>query len=310
MKLFNVHHGSTVNLGREGENLARQIVFDVAEWQRVYGPGTVQLVAKRAGEQAIYPVAVTMKDRFACWTVTNADTAKKGRGYCELQYYSGDTLVKSETWLTFVADALGEPTADPPEPFEGWVEQVLAAGTEAAESARRAEQAATKNPKISEAGTWLVWDSAAGEYRDTGVNAAGLPGAPGQIGPPGEKGDPFVYSDFTPEQLEALRGPQGIQGVQGPQGIQGISGTPGAKGDTGATGATGPQGPKGDPFVYSDFTPEQLAALEGPQGPKGEPGVQGPAGPKGDSYNLTAADKAEIARTVLSELPTWDGGSY
>lgn len=31
-------------------------------------------------------------------------------------------------------------------------------------------------------------------------------------GPQGEKGDPFLYTDFTAEQLEALRGPQGEKG--------------------------------------------------------------------------------------------------
>ena len=38
---------------------------------------------------------------------------------------------------------------------------------------------------------------------------------------------------------------------------------------TGPAGATGPEGPKGDPFVYSDFTPEQLEALRGPKGDTG-----------------------------------------
>lgn len=58
-------------------------------------------------------------------------------------------------------------------------------------------------------------------------------------GPPGPKGEPFKYSDFTQEQLNALKGP---------------------KGD------------KGEPFKYSDFTAEQLMAL---RGPKGEPGGGG-----------------------------------
>ena len=44
----------------------------------------------------------------------------------------------------------------------------------------------------------------------------------------------------------------------------------------------GEQGEKGDAFVYSDFTPEQLAALTGPQGPIGLTGATGPQGPKGD----------------------------
>ena len=58
-------------------------------------------------------------------------------------------------------------------------------------------------------------------------------------GPPGPKGEPFKFSDFTQEQLNALKGP---------------------KGD------------KGEPFRYSDFTAEQLLAL---RGPKGDPGSGG-----------------------------------
>ena len=111
------------------------------------------------------------------------------------------------------------------------------------------------------------------------ISISGEAGPIGETGPQGPKGDAFTYSDFTPEQLAALKGPKGDkgeQGIQGPQGEQGIQ---------------GPAGPKGDAFTYSDFTSEQLAALKGPkgdkgeqgiQGPQGEQGIQGPAGPKGD----------------------------
>lgn len=58
----------------------------------------------------------------------------------------------------------------------------------------------------------------------------GIQGPKGEQGIQGEKGEPFVYDDFTEEQLEVLRGPQGIQGETGPQGEQGIQGE---KGDTG-----------------------------------------------------------------------------
>nr|DAN89674.1 MAG TPA: collagen I alpha 1 [Caudoviricetes sp.] len=60
-------------------------------------------------------------------------------------------------------------------------------------------------------------------------------------GPPGPKGEPFKFSDFTQDQLNALKGP---------------------KGD------------KGEPFKYSDFTAEQLLALRGPKGDPGSGGGQ------------------------------------
>lgn len=86
----------------------------------------------------------------------------------------------------------------------------------------------------------------------------GEPGTPGQRGadgergpqgvqgPPGPKGEPFKYSDFTQEQLNALKGP---------------------KGD------------KGEPFKYSDFTAEQLLALRGPKGDPGSGGGQATSQP-------------------------------
>ena len=105
----------------------------------------------------------------------------------------------------------------------------------------------------------------------------------------GAKGDPFVYSDFTPEQLAALRGPKGEIGVQGPKGDPFVYSdfTPeqlaALRGPIGPQGEIGERGPKGDPFVYSDFTPEQLAALKGPQGEIGERGPKGDQGPIGNT---------------------------
>lgn len=58
-----------------------------------------------------------------------------------------------------------------------------------------------------------------------------VPGAPVAGMTKGDKGDPFLYEDFTPKQLEALRG---------------------------------------DPFTYEDFTPQQLADLKGDKGDPGE----------------------------------------
>ena len=59
----------------------------------------------------------------------------------------------------------------------------------------------------------------------------------------------------------------------GPQGPQGPKGARGEKGD---------KGDKGEPFIYEDFTPEQLEGLIGPKGDKGEPGEKGEQGIQGE----------------------------
>ena len=102
----------------------------------------------------------------------------------------------------------------------------------------------------------------------------------------GAKGDPFVYSDFTPEQLAALRSPKGEIGERGPKGDPFVYSdfTPEQLAALkGPQGEIGERGPKGDPFIYSDFTEEQLSALKGPKGDIGEQGPQGDQGPIGNT---------------------------
>ena len=119
----------------------------------------------------------------------------------------------------------------------------------------------------------------------------------GLRGPQGEPG-PLTFADFTPEQIEILRGPQGVKGAtgsRGPQGIQGEKGDTGPRGATGATGAkgdTGPRGPqgiKGDTGDVGPIGPQGKQGIQGIQGVKGNTGatgLQGPiglTGPKGDT---------------------------
>lgn len=52
------------------------------------------------------------------------------------------------------------------------------------------------------------------------VNSSG-----GASGERGLKGDPFTYSDFTSEQLTALKGDKGDTGLKGDAGADGIDGT-------------------------------------------------------------------------------------
>lgn len=91
-------------------------------------------------------------------------------------------------------------------------------------------------------------------------------------GPKGDKGDAFTYSDFTPEQLLALRGEQGIQGP---------AGADGAKGER---GEVGPQGPIGD------------------RGPQGEPGVNGKDADTSQFYTKTEVYNKQEVEQKISEI--------
>lgn len=109
--------------------------------------------------------------------------------------------------------------------------------------------------------------------------ATGIQGATGAKGAKGDKGDPFVYDDFTPEQLAGLVGPAGTSIESVVLNNDYTLTFTYTDGETYTTGSV--RGPKGDAFTYEDFTPEQLAALTGPQGPEGPAGADGAQGPAG-----------------------------
>ena len=166
MEQVKVNTLSTIPLGRQGENLARQILFDVSGWKSEYGPGSVELIAQRPGDETPYPVVTTRDGDSVVWTVTSADTLYPGdSGRCELRYYVGEVLAKSKTWQTWVETAMDTPSETaPPEPEKGWVDKVLEAGTSAKEAAERAEEAAKQAESAVPSGSLsigngLKWDA-------------------------------------------------------------------------------------------------------------------------------------------------------
>ena len=118
----------------------------------------------------------------------------------------------------------------------------------------------------------------------------GEPGTPGERGADGErglqgpKGEPFKFSDFTQDQLNALKGPKGDPGTRG---------EPGRNGLNGEQGVQGPPGKDGKPFTYDMFTAAQLAALKGPKGDPGPPGT-------GGSVDLSAYPTKEYCDTTFA----------
>ena len=175
-------------------------------------------------------------------------------------------------------------------------------------------------PHIGENGNWYIGNTDIGKPSrgEQGVKGdKGDKGADGAPGAKGDKGDAFTYSDFTAEQLAALKGEKGDTGPQGPQGEKGDTGPQGPqgkKGDTGPQGLQGIQGVQGPQGERGPAGADGAIGPQGPQGAKGDPGSPGKDGidghtpVKGTDY-WTASDKAEIVDEVTAALPKYGGES-
>ena len=265
--------GGVIRIGRVQENEYRRVVFDVADVLRDYPDAVFTVMNQRIQDTEAYPVPsaqLSVEGGTLYWTLKAGDLAYEGVGRCEVIARSGSVVAKSAVWSVWVEEAL-DGDAEPPAPWEGWVEQV----TEAAE---RAEAAAEllESPG-AEAETLAPGSAATAAYSD-GVFSFGIPqGAKGDKGDTGAKGDKGDTGATGPQ------GPQGEKGDKGDDGEQGPQGEKGAKGDKGDTGATGPQGE------------------QGPAGADGQDGQDGYTPVRGTDY-WTAADQAAIIADVEADL--------
>lgn len=189
----------TIDLGREGENLARQVLLPLENLAA--GNGYCLLLHQRAGDSSPYPVNTRQEGNSLIWVVTNADTGAAGLGSAEVRWLGDDgQVIKSRIYHTVTQKALSDPES-PPEAYEGYVEAVAA-------NARDARNAAAESKALyARVQEELAAGKLKGEKGDKGD-----PGGP--AGPEGPKGDP---------------GEQGPAGEKGPQG---------EKGDPGADGRT------------------------------------------------------------------------
>lgn len=107
--------------------------------------------------------------------------------------------------------------------------------------------------------------------------------------------------DGTEEQwLASLKGSDGAPGRDGEDGHDGAPGSPGTPGTAGADGKSAYEIAVDNGFPGTEI--EWLMSLHGEDGSAGEPGSPGPAGPQGPAYELTDADKAEIAAAAAAEI--------
>ena len=172
----------TIDLGREGENLARQVVLPLEDLAA--GKGHALLLHQRAGDSSPYPVNIRQEGNSLIWVVTNADTGAAGLGSAEARWLGDDgQVIKSRIYHTVTQKALSDPES-PPEAYEGYVEAVAA-------NARDARNAAAESKALY---ARVQEELAAGKLK-------GEKGDPGAEGRTPVKGTDY----FTPEEIGSIQ---------------------------------------------------------------------------------------------------------
>lgn len=117
--------GLSIDIGRQGENLARNIYFDLSDLIDNYGEGTATLVHMRPSDTAPYICEVERAGNFLIWAPTSTDTAYPGAGKCELRWVVGETLAKSIIYTTTIAPSITG-AEGVPDPYKSWYDAIIA----------------------------------------------------------------------------------------------------------------------------------------------------------------------------------------
>ena len=129
--------------------------------------------------------------------------------------------------------------------------------------------------------TTYIWDGQAWNAESDFIT--GPKGEKGAKGEEGIQGEPFVWDDFTDEQLDYIKGEKGEVGLQG------------------------------DAFVWDDFTQGQLDSIKGEKGQKGEyKGEKGERGARGSdgsngSNGSNGTNSPESTSSTPNTLSKRDG---
>lgn len=139
--VYSAESMAQVELGRQGEHLARTVQIDVSCLQRAFPEAAFALVYRLPRETALYIAETELIGPLLTWTVPAQATQKAGTGRLEVRAMVGEVVAKSVTAKTRVEESLTGAGETPPESAGDWVGKVLDAAERAEAAADRAEQA-------------------------------------------------------------------------------------------------------------------------------------------------------------------------
>lgn len=106
MRIINAVINEPIVIGKQGENNATSVIFDITDLIELYGTGTIELWHKRSGELSAYRCNITQNGNNVVWEIKSKDTINAGYGKCQLVYKIDDGVAKSIIWTTVVGSSL------------------------------------------------------------------------------------------------------------------------------------------------------------------------------------------------------------
>lgn len=136
MRIIEAMKESTLRLGYQGEDERTRVIFDLSDLIEEFGAGTVSLLVVRPWEKDGSPVVISQGENGQYyWDVTDADLQNEGGGEAQIVFIPEGRVAKTHIWKTIVSRSISE-TENPPEPWQGWVDQVLDAAAEVEQTAQ------------------------------------------------------------------------------------------------------------------------------------------------------------------------------
>lgn len=297
-----------IKLGHTGENEAVRVAFSLVPFKEEFPGGRPALLVKPPKGGNAYPVTLTVEGDTAYWTVTAADTAVAGFGQCELQWYAGDTLAKSDKFDFIVVPALEAGAEPPDEPSKRWFDAIqaqigdlsklttkakdnlVAAINEAARSGGGSGGAGTIDMRVADG--YIQYSNDGGATWENLIAIADLKGADGKDGTNGTDGadghTPVITASKSGKVTTIKVDGEAVATVN--DGADGTNGTDGAPGRDGADGAPGKDGVTPDIKIGTVTTlPAGSEATASMGGTAAQPtlnlGI--PKGANGDNANVT-----------------------
>ena len=126
--VYSAESMAQVELGRQGEHLARTVQIDVSCLQRAFPEAAFALVYRLPRETALYIAETELIGPLLTWAVPAQATQKAGTGRLEVRAMVGETVAKSVTAKTRVEESLTGAGETPPESAGDWVGTVRRGG--------------------------------------------------------------------------------------------------------------------------------------------------------------------------------------